>query len=112
MRYLTLIKQYILSWWSSLQDSTRYDLWFALGICWLLFSSWLAYRFYRWSAGHRRHRGTWYTPFQYAELMQILEERQLVQVLKHEDFVALRAWKYGATIKPVFGNRKYGGYSD
>ena len=60
--------------------------------------------------GHRKHRGTWYTQEQYAELMQILAEHSQTRVLQHEDMVALRAWKYGDTVKPTFGDQKWGGY--
>ena len=95
--------------WGKLPDDVRYYTWagtgLALGVGFLIW--WHAW--FRRLLGYRKHRGTWYTEKQYAELMQILDESSKVRVLLHADMVALRQWKHG-DVKAVFGDNPYGGY--
>ncbi len=100
------------SWWASLDPDLQWDLWFGSGVAGLALWALVAHEVMRRLLGHRKHRGTWYNERQYAELMQLFEETAQVRVLQHEDMVALRTWKYGDTVKPLFGDRKYGGYTD
>ena len=98
-----------IEWWQAWPDGLFY-VWLLGGILGFLMWAWFSHRMIRKILGHRRHRGSWYNEVQYAELMQMLHESTQSRVLGFEDMVALRAWKHGDTVKPVFGDEKYGGY--
>ncbi len=77
--------------------SLQYCIWLASGIAALWLWVWLLNYASWWSLGYRRFRGTWYNPYQYSELMTMLEEdRQAGARAMHQDEIrALNAWQNG-----------------
>jgi hypothetical protein len=112
MQWATSAYHQALALWYSLGPEGSYFVWVASGILGLIAILLLSYRMFRWALGHRKFRGHWYDPERYHGLMQMLHEEQLNnRVLAYEELAALRAYKYGKSIKPLTPG-KTGGYSD
>ena len=73
---------------------------------------WMTHRLFRRLSRQTYYDGRWWPRAEYAEMMQILAEDQAIRgrVLNHEEKIALRRWQYGDSLKPVFRDKKYGGY--
>lgn len=98
--------------WYALGPDGPYYVWVASGMLGVAVFLVFSYRLIRWALGHRKFRGHWNNPDQYHRLMQMLHEEQMNnRVLAFEELSALRAYKYGRSIKLLTDGRS-GGYSD
>lgn len=95
--YLWFYFDQMLGFWYQLDHATRYNIWLSLGAAGLLTYLYVCYRLIRWILGHQRFRGTWYTPHQMQQLVNILDEDQASgrRVMQHDEIRLLRQWKYG-----------------
>jgi hypothetical protein len=100
----------VLNWWRSLGPAGPYYVWIASGVLGFTFLVAVWYRFFRKLLGHRKFRGTWYNPYQFQELVNILNEDQESgrRVMQHDEIALLRSWKYG--MKGGIGFDKANGY--
>jgi len=75
-----------------------YYIWMAAGamglVAWALF----AHRAIRRIAGHRKFRGTWYSPAAWEGLLNILDEDQRSgnRVMRFDEIKLLREWRQGS----------------
>ena len=110
--WLTVISTWAIDGWNSLGPHGPYYLWLASGGVGLAISLVVFSRLGRALLGHRKFRGRWFNPEQYRHLMQLLHEDQMNnRVLAHHELQALRDFKYGNSVKPLF-DQKYGGYTN
>jgi hypothetical protein len=103
----------IAGWRGSLGPSERYILWLGAGIIGLLVWAWVSHRVIRWLAGHKKLRGSWYSPQRYHQLMQMLHEDQAAgrRVLSFEEIAALRKYLYGNKVRDIGLHRSTGYFS-
>jgi hypothetical protein len=99
--------------WQALDGETQLAIWLAAGAVGLLLWAWASYRLLRRLAGHHRFRGRWFNGAEYQRLMQVLweDQQQGTRVMSHAELRALRAYRYGKSVKPLLAG-KGGGYFD
>lgn len=111
--WLTSSLSWLTGLWQALDGDTRTALWLAAGAIGLILWAWISYRLLRRLAGHHRFRGRWFNRTEYQRLMQVLweDQQQGTRVMSHAELKALRAYKYGKSVKPLLAGRG-GGYFD